>query len=237
MKLLQHSFKLTFLVVFLFILSLTSCDNINDNSKKEYDWLIMYYVDGDNDIEQYLIQDLNEMESVNFANKKIKIIALVDRISGYWTGDGDWTDTRAYEIGYDGSGFNNTLSSNTKRIAIPSLGLTINNSVELNMGDPGTLKNFITFCKDNYRAKKNMLLFTNHGGGWRKDSESENFHINKIKKQKAVCWDNTNSFDTLYMKEVREAIESSMRNKKFDIIAFDACNMGMIEVADELKNV
>ena len=47
---------------------------------------------------------------------------------------------------------------------------------------------------------------------------------------KAVCWDETSSNDCLYMSEVELAIAG----KEIDLIGFDACLMGMVEVAYQL---
>ncbi|NLV66472.1 MAG: hypothetical protein GXY14_02240, partial [Spirochaetes bacterium] len=48
-------------------------------------WLIMYYCAADNDLEEVIMNDLNEMESIDLSAKKIKIVALVDRNSSYDT--------------------------------------------------------------------------------------------------------------------------------------------------------
>jgi hypothetical protein len=213
------------------------------------DWLIMYYCDADNDLESFLMTDLNEMESVDLSLKKVKIVALVDRSADYWTGDGNWSDSRAYEIVYDSSGLNNTLVS--KRIAIQSLGISTNlSNAEVNMGDGATLTKFIQFCKDNYPATKNMLILTDHGGGWaKKKSGSQeyslatetgtistglSFQASDTKSKpisKAICWDESSNDDKLYMDELQDAVTGM----GLTIIGLDACLMGMIEVAYELK--
>lgn len=200
------------------------------------EWLIMYYCDADNDLEEVLMNDLNEMESVNLSGKKIRIVALVDRNASYWTGDGDWNDTRAYEIEYDSAGYNQTLVS--KRIAIEPLGISRNTTTELNMGSGTTLTEFIKFCNTNYPATKKMLLLSNHGGGWRDNPEAKKRRLEKIGLTKGVCWDETNGDDYLSASELRTAIASALgTGNKLDIIAFDACLMGMVEVAYELKDV
>jgi clostripain len=200
-------------------------------------WTIMYYGDGDNNLEQFIMQDVNELESVDLSSKNINIIALVDRVDGHWSGDSNWTDTRAFKIGYDSAGYNTTLSSATKRIAIPSLGVTTTGTKELNMGSATTLQNFVSFCKSSYPAEHYMLVMSNHGGGWRDNTNEKATRIKKMgmQNQKAVCWDDTSSDACLYTKDVRTALEAGMGATKLDIIAFDACLMGMVEVAYELK--
>jgi len=98
---------------------------------------------------------------------------------------------------------------------------------EVNMGDPNTLKDFINWAKTNYPAKKYALILWNHGGGWKSLSI---FQEKKRDPVKEVCYDDTSS-DYLSIKEVREAI----RDNYIDLIGFDACLMGMIEVATEIN--
>lgn len=200
------------------------------------DWLIMYYCDADNDLEEYLMKDLNEMESVDLSSKKIKIVALVDRNASYWTGGGNWSDTRAYEIKYDSGGYNTTVVS--ERVAIEDLGISRNlSSAEVNMGSGATLTSFIEFCVTNYPATKKMLLLSNHGGGWRDNPAAKKKRLDRIGVTKAVCWDETNGDACLYTSELKTAISAALGSDKLDIIAFDACLMGMVEVAYELKDV
>ncbi|MCP4132981.1 MAG: choice-of-anchor D domain-containing protein [bacterium] len=215
-----------------YILNITGHGSSQDESR---DWVIMYYVDADNDLEGLLLNDVNEIEGVNFDRDKVTVIALIDRVNGHWSGDGNWTDSRAFEIGYDSNGYNNTLCDASKRIAIPSLGITESStSVEVNMGDGKTLEKFISFCRENYPAKNYMMLFTNHGGGWRSGSKAikEPVPVNK-----AICRDESNGNDSLYMPEIKDSMARSMGGNKAAIVAMDACLMSMVEVAYELRDV
>jgi len=234
-------------VLMLAFTALTSCgggggsggneDSVGTIETEGPGWLIMYYCDADNDLEEVIMNDLNEMESIDLSAKKIKIVALVDRNASYYMGDGNWTGTRAYEITYDAGGYNHTLVST--RIAISDLGILASGTdVELNMGDGATLQNFIHYCDTNYDSTlQRMLLFTNHGGGWRDNPAAKKARLEKIGLTKAVCWDETSSDDCLYTSEVRTAISGAMGTTKLEIIAFDACLMGMVEIAYELKDL
>ncbi|MFP4364954.1 MAG: clostripain-related cysteine peptidase [Spirochaetia bacterium] len=202
------------------------------------EWLIMYYCDADNDLEQYLMADVNEIEGVDFSNKNIAVVALIDRVSGYYSQDGDWTETRAYELGYDSSGYNSTMTANSERIALPTLGITESNSIELNMGDPATLQGFIEDVIAAYPADSTMLLFSNHGGGWRDDEEAAEERIERMVVDKAICWDETDDNDSLYISEVRAAVSAALGSgNTVDILAMDACLMGMVEVAYEFRGI
>lgn len=185
-----------------------------------YSSIIMIYLDGDNNLESAAIDDINEMEAVDLTSSDIKVIVLVDRIPGYDTSNGNWSNTRLYEIDYDSNGYDTTIVST--RIA--GMGLTTTGTEELNMGNPATLTDFVDFCKASYPANNYSLMLWNHGGGWRSIREYELI--------KAVCWDDTNGGDCLYTSEVKSAIIG----KGISLIGFDACLMAMAEVAYELRN-
>ncbi|MFH0976945.1 MAG: clostripain-related cysteine peptidase [Spirochaetota bacterium] len=210
-------------------------------------WTIIVYLDGDNNLEQAALTDLNEMEAVNLTGSSINVITLFDRAPAYYTSSPDWTGTRIYEVAYDSAGSANEAIV-SKRLGSTSLGIPEASDVELNMGDPQTLSKYIDYCKTYFPATNYALILWNHGGGWKNKniinniksglktlssiSEVSILKENKSSLAKAVCWDDTNGDDTLYMSEVKSAVAG----KGLSIIGFDACLMGMIEVAYELKD-
>lgn len=115
--------------------------NINDSKK----WTIMVYLDADNNLDSYGVDDLNEMEEGLTSSTNINVIVLLDRES---------RPAKTYEVVYD------TSSS------IGSTELTTGFSSELDMGDPNTLEDFMEFCIDNYPAENYVLDLWNHGAGW-----------------------------------------------------------------------
>jgi hypothetical protein len=227
----------------------------------------------DNDLEEYAIADLNQLESVpGIGDGAVNVIVLVDRIPGYSTADGDWKGTRLYKITYDSI----TSDQNIRSTRLSGMGLSnTGDSNELNMADPTNLSNFVNFVKTNYNATNNMLILWDHGSGWRyknllssysgkiklkkvdlvekntttnKKGSKEVTVIEPINLQiintnnyktdlktpvKAVCKDVTSSDDMLYNSEVRTALTG----KGLTVLGFDACLMGMIETAYELKDV
>lgn len=205
-------------------------------------WTIMVYLDGDNNLEEAALTDMNEMELVNLAGEGVNVIVLIDRCDGYSDADGNWTGTRLYEIKTD----NDLNAIKSTRLADSTyLNLTdTGDNEELNMGDPATVTAFVDYCKNSYITDHYTLIFWNHGGGWRdkiiKKGGGFSFtprylgsNKEKIPKEpinKAVCWDETNGNDCLYMSEV----ESAVTGKGIDLIGFDACLMGMVEVAYQL---
>ncbi|MEO0107629.1 MAG: clostripain-related cysteine peptidase, partial [candidate division WOR-3 bacterium] len=83
------------------------------------------------------------------------------------------------------------------------------------MSDKTTLKNFITYARQKYPAEHYMLMLKDHGGGWR-----------------GAMIDAQNGAGSMM---TLPDLASAMDTFHFDIVAFDACLMGMVEVAYELR--
>ena len=60
-------------------------------------WTIMVYLDGDNNLEDAAIDDVNEMEMIG-SSDEVNIIVQFDRIDSYDETNGDWKDTRRFRI-------------------------------------------------------------------------------------------------------------------------------------------
>ncbi|MCM8785292.1 MAG: clostripain-related cysteine peptidase [Candidatus Omnitrophica bacterium] len=181
-------------------------------------WTIMVYLDGDNDLEEYAIDDFLEISSVG-SDQNINIVVQFDRINGNDRRYGDWTECNRFYI--------TTGMTPTRENSIKNWGDGVGGR-EVNMGDPQTLINFINWAKTNYPAEKYALILWNHGNGWKSLNFLESY---KRRLYKEICYDQT-SYDSLSIKEVRQALF----NNYFDLIGFDACLMGMIEVVTEIKD-
>ncbi|MEP7137529.1 MAG: clostripain-related cysteine peptidase [Chloroflexota bacterium] len=167
------------------------------------EWTIISYSAADDDVlEENMWFDLNEMELVG-SNPQMNIVVQIDRYAGGFTGDGDWSDTRRYLIQQD-----NDLSY----IASP----VVENLGEVDMGDPQTLVDFVTWAIQKYPAKKYALIMSDHGGGW-----TGGFS------------DMSAPDSSLTIPEITGAFEQIRQNTgvdKFELLGFDACLMGQIEV-------
>lgn len=92
-----------------------------------------------------------------------------------------------------------------------------------NMGDENTLKEFINFTYANYEADYYDLLMWNHGGG-------------------AILGfgaDENYAYDALTLSEISSGLKKTQfigEGHKFEWVGFDACLMGMIEVADVMSD-
>lgn len=225
MKILRDYIYLFFL--FILLSGFTSGCFVDDKEKKEVyvkgeAWTIMIYGDGDDFVlEPSLIYDIEEMKRGFVNNQGINVIVLADRIEGV-TNDStafgeDFADTRLYRISHD----------KAERIGggIQFQEITVSSSYEADMGDAAVLQKFIRFCKADYTAEKYALILWNHGTGVHKGTA----YPSDI--YKAVCTDATDG-GRLYTAELTDVLTSE---DSVDLIGFDACLMGAVEVAYQYR--
>ncbi|MBP7652289.1 hypothetical protein KA977_02635 [Candidatus Dependentiae bacterium] len=184
-------------------------------------WTFMVYLDGDNNLEEDGVTDFTEMASVG-SNDDFNIVVQFDRITGYSTLHGDWKNTQRF---YVTAGMDPTTAN-----AISDWGDGSGGGREVNMADTQVFVDFLNWTKNNYPADSYVLVMWNHGGGWRSRSAGSS------QRNKAVVWDESTAGEPrIRMSDMRRAIEQT--GMKFDIIGFDVCLAGMIEVAYELKDL
>ena len=99
-----------------------------------------------------------------------------------------------------------------------------------NFGDPATLQNFLAYGIQSFPAKKYLVIIMNHGSGWRKRP------VKPLTRD--ICWDDIYN-SSLTMPELKSALQSavSLLGRKIDLMYFDACVMGTIEVDYEIKDL
>lgn len=197
-------------------------------------WTIMVYMCGDNNLEEYALSDLNEMEAASTAANLIDVVVLMDRSDSYTTADGDWTGTRLYKVTPDSD------RSHITSTRLAGMGLSdTGDADELNMANPVILSNFVEYCRTNYPATHTALVIWDHGDGWRSDDVNFNEKSLSLDKPeislfKGAVSDDTGGFsDYLYNYQ----IHSALTGQHLDVLAFDACLMGMVEVAAEFADV
>jgi hypothetical protein len=114
-------------------------------------WTVMVYVSGDNNLEDYVVKDIEEELGLAGSNAEVKIVALADRGPGYDTSRGDWQSTKLYYV--------------TQGIVADSAS-AVADWGERNFGDPQTLVDFVTWTKANHPADHYALYFWGHGWNW-----------------------------------------------------------------------
>jgi hypothetical protein len=93
--------------------------------------------------------------------------------------------------------------------------LVQDNLGQLDITQESTLSDFLTYCKTNYPADRNMLIFWDHGGG--------------VVYGYGVDENVNDEYAALTLDEIQRAVANS--GIKFEMIGFDACLMGGLETA------
>jgi parallel beta-helix repeat protein len=229
--------KLMAVVVCLVVGIMFSSVRVAAQRSTDANWTFMVYLDGDNNLEGWGIDDFLEMSSVG-STTDVKIVVQFDRTSGYSTLYDDWTTCKRFYI--------NTNMTPTAENATEDIG-------EANMGDPNTLVDFVKWTMGDYSADNYALILWNHGSGWKYSREWAQWvpwegedkmlsHFGKKGKQanefmRGICEDETNG-DYLTLQETEEALSTIYNDtgELTDLLGYDACLMHMIEVAYQVSN-
>jgi len=166
-------------------------------------WTVMVYISGDNNLEDYVVSDIETELAPTGSTADVQVVALVDRGPGYDTSYGDWQTTEYFHV---------VPSPDMKAdLTHADADWDAAHADELNMGDPQTLIDFVTWTKARYPANHYALYFWGHGWNW---------HPNVVMRDDS-------DDDALNMEEVKDALPSI---GFIDMVGFDGCNMASIEV-------
>lgn len=170
------------------------------------EWTVLVYMNADNNLEAAGLLDFNEMEAAP-QSERVNVLVQIDRAVGESVSEEDWTGARRYRIQND-----EDVTAVTSELAA-ELG-------EVNMGDPLALADFITWGAANYPANRYALILWDHGAGWN-----------------GIAFDNdTADFgqpDYLSLDDLTGALTQALPQAgvdKLDLIGFDACLMGQLDV-------
>ena len=175
-------------------------------------WTFLVYIAGDNNLETAGLNDIDEMEQVGSTND-VNIVVQFDR-NGEYDPRLDWTGCRRYFI-----------TQGTSTGAIDST--LVQDMGDVNTGDYNQFVDFVKWGMQNYPANKYAVILWNHGSGWRK----------AVKEARGICWDDTSN-DHITEAQVRTAMSEiyTYYGKKVQLLGMDACIMGNLEVAYDVKD-
>lgn len=214
------------------------------------EWDVMIYMDGDNNLEPYALLDFQEMASVQ-ATPGVNILVQFDRpVHGGNASPSDWSDTRRFVIA---PGMQPLLGSSVAEFA-----------GERDMGDPDTLAQFVAWALSAYPAERTLLIVWSHGSGWRFHSANasrahvarEMDHLTQAHLtagegygplptsdvefaapvNRSACYD-ASSGGEMPVSGIAPALYPVLQGRRLDLIGFDSCLMGTIEVAHALRGV
>jgi len=178
------------------------------------EWTFLVYIVGDNNLEEYVIHDLNELEAGG-SSERVNVLVQADRAEGYDDSDGDWTGTRRYRI--TGDDDLEVVSS----AVVEDMG-------ELDMGIPETLSDFLLWAAETAPAQHYFLSLWNHGDGWYATSAPP-------PPPSIGTDDETGNSLSIAEGDLAAGLQPFVaQHGKIDVLAFDACYMGYWEVAHSL---
>ena len=114
-------------------------------------WTVMVYISGDNNLEPFVVSDIETELAPTGSSANVQVVALADRAPGYDTSNGDWQTTKLFHVT---QGMKADSAS-----AVADWG-------ERDMGDKQTLIDFVTWTKANYPADHYAFYFWGHGSNW-----------------------------------------------------------------------
>ncbi len=193
---------------------------------QKVDWVVMVYIAADNTLSAAALDDINEIKATSLNGEKIRVLTLIDQEGA--------NNTYLYEV----------FSGETRQLASTELGLNATGTGELDTGDSVTLAKFIQFGTNNYAATNYQLVIWNHGGGWRtvtpqsfKGLVSTKGGILRVSPATAtttltkdIAWDDTSGTHL-----ANNDVQTVLANKGINLLSMDACLMGMIETAYEMR--
>ena len=183
------------------------------------DLTLMVYMAADNDLESYALENLRSMQKAAF--KGINVLVLLDRSQSYDETEGDWSDTRLYEVIHADN--SNSAGIVSKQIDCPLLGLYCGMQTELDMANYSVLKGFIEFVKAQYLAKHYALIVWGHGTGWR-------YALDQNTSRAVAIDDKTQSYMSVHN------LGLAVKDQGLSVIGFDTCFGGVLENVYEIKD-
>jgi hypothetical protein len=172
-------------------------------------WTVLAYWCGDNNLEKDYIYAIKQMITNNVgSSSNCNVVLQFDRIPGYSTDYGDWTICHRFQV--------TPGMEPTEANAVQDWQDGLGGGREVSMADPATLRDFINWGTGHFPAEKYALFIGDHGFSWQ-----------------GCCLDETSDDDYMFLSEVGQALESP--EQEMDMIIFDACLMGTIDVAYELR--
>lgn len=173
------------------------------------DWTVLVYADGEGGLSGTRSQYASEIAGAMDGDTYAAVLFDGDDAAGY-------TDCKRY---------------------ICSSGGTVTEDAdygELNMGHPLTLHDFLTWGIAKFPANRYMVVLSNHGGSWYGESHAVPNEL-WYDEDKAMCYDGGDALNMHELESVYRDIHA-MVGGKLDVIWYQGCLMGAVEVASVSKD-
>ncbi|MDR3606049.1 MAG: clostripain-related cysteine peptidase [Oligoflexia bacterium] len=180
------------------------------------DWTLLVYLNGDNNLDSFGTTNLEQMETVGSTDHLNIVVQWASLQNG---------KTQRLLV---------QKSTNPSSVTSPVL----QDMGVVDMGDWHTLESFIEWGAKNFPAKHYFVDVWDHGSGWHA-IQIENSAVRPGHRYHPtdISWDD-NSGNSITTQQLGQAIAQASQaiGQKIDIYGSDACLMGMVEVAGELRD-
>lgn len=172
-------------------------------------WTVLVYMNAANDLFSFSDPNIYQMQTVA-DNPQVRFVVQWKQ---YQTENptSSFDGTRRYLI---------KSGSNSQNVSQ----LVQNMGTGIDMGNPQTLQDFIAWGKANYPADRYCLVIWDHGNGWKRSFDGRQI-------TRGVSYDDefSSSINTWQL-------QLALGNNRFDVVAWDASLMQMLEVAYEIRD-
>lgn len=171
------------------------------NDSHSGNWGIYIYICG-SDLESdggAATEDINEILNANIPSGSNVVIQAGGASS--WNMDVDPNALQRFV--YDGSNFS-----------------LVDSGSKVNMGKQKTVEDFLKFCKNNYPADNEVVIFWDHGGA----------------SVSGACYDEVFDSDHLTLNEIDGAFTNVYGKERIEMVGFDCCLMATLDTAELLRN-
>lgn len=164
-------------------------------------WTVMAYMDSDNDLEAYQMEDIGEMLAIG-SSPEVQLVVLLDRaLDGEEEQDGCTDEALANLKNFHSA---KLLSVQEGKLEV------LEEWGEVNMAHPATLERFVAVSKEKYPARRYALIIGDHGSGW----------------SGACADDSAPEDDLLTLPEMARCLKGA----ELEFLGFDCCLMATLEV-------
>ncbi|MBU1239610.1 hypothetical protein KKF84_03090 [Myxococcota bacterium] len=171
------------------------------------DWGIIVFLNADNNLEEWGLEDVDEMAQVG-SSGQVDMVTLMDLYQ---------TDGGVARVLYINQG-------STQEVE---------NYGEIDMSDWQVLRDFGIYAVQNYPARHYLFLMWDHGNGWYKSTVPPSPLVKGFSNDDHGAAGEISIANGDYARAMEPIVTEIGR--PIDIIAFDACLMGMWEIAEATK--
>jgi hypothetical protein len=212
-------------------------------------WTCLIFLNGDNNLHNAYVQKISGWPAYAASFLGLEEMAYLPfaRLVVHFDGAG-LGDTRRLLIGYDGNS-NETYAQLRARYVthlghaywyVGPDGASTDSSVnsERDMADPAVLTDFLTWGTTQFPAPRLMLAVVNHGNGWLpgRGAGARGSGSRAISFDDGGTPGDPNDDSSMGLGPLRHALANRGNPFHFDVLYFDACLMGMVEVASEVQD-